>query len=207
MIAIVDHGAADTGPLVRAFQRLGADAQPVNSIDRLERAARIVIGGLASFAALVRGLRDRRLVGPLVRAILEGRPFLGIGPGMHLLLDVSYEAGQHTGLGVLPGKAVTLEADAGHPVRRLYTPPHQGWAPVRWTAESPLLRGLTSGDSFYFEHAAVAQPLDTSATTAVSNYGVDFTAVVSSGRMFGTQFVPELSQEAGLRMLGNFAAL
>ncbi|MFO0974653.1 MAG: imidazole glycerol phosphate synthase subunit HisH [Phycisphaerae bacterium] len=206
MIAVIDHGAADQGALLRALQRAGADAELVHSADRLDRAARIVLYANGSFASLARGLRDRRLIGSLVRAILEGRPFLGVGAGMHMLLDVSYDDGQHTGLGVVPGKAIPIPYDASHPARRVYRPPHQGWAAVRWNENCPLLRGLTSGESFYFEHACLAQPLDAAVTVGRSNYGVDFCAVLALGRTYAVQFLPQQSQEAGQRLLANFAA-
>jgi glutamine amidotransferase len=207
MIAIIDHGQADAGPLERAFREIGARAEIVHSIEQLQRCSKLVVAGAAPLAALVRSLRDRGLVGPLVRAILDGRPFLGIGPGLHLLLDVSYENGQHTGLGLIAGKAVPFESDSQHPVRRQFRPPHVGWTPVTWTARCPLFNGLESGASFYFDHVSRAQPLDREIAVASARFGVEFAATLWDGRTFGVQFIPEKSQESGRVVLSNFAAL
>ncbi len=207
MIAIIDHGEDSSGPLERAFRDAGAPAERVNSIEQLQRASKVVLAGTAPLPALIRSLRERELVGSLVRAVLDGRPFLGIGSGLHALLDVSYEEGEHTGLGIIPGKAIPFETDATHPIRRQYKPPHMGWAPVEWSARCPLLNGLQSGASFFFDHTARAQTLDPEVAVASSRYGVDFTAVVWDGRTFGVQFQPEKSQESGQVVLSNFASL
>ncbi len=207
MIALVDYDGADLRPLERAFKELGAPAEIVNSIEQLLRASKLVVAVTAPFGVIAAALRDRGVVGALMRAILDGRAFLGIGSGMHLLFDVSYEAGQHTGLGVIPGKSIPFESDAEHLVRRQFKPPHVGWSPVRWSGRCPLLNGLRSGESFYFQHSSHAQPLDTAATVAHSSFGLDFAAVVWEGQVFGTQFLPERSQDAGRTLLANFVAI
>ncbi len=207
MIALVDYGQADVALLARAFRDVTERVEVAPSADRLARASKVVVGGAGAFGAMARGLRDRSLVRSIVRAILDGRPYLGIGLGMQLLLDVSYQDGQHTGLGVIPGKSIPFETDTQHPVRRQFRPPHVGWAPVRWASPCPLLAGLTSGESFFFEHASHAQTLDRSLCAAQANFGIDFAAVIWDGRMYGTQFLPERSQDAGRRLLANFAAM
>lgn len=207
MIAIIDHGEECSGPLERAFREAGAAAERVNSVEQLQRASKVVLLGSAPLAALIRSLRDRELVGSLIRGILDGRPFLGIGSGLHALLDVSHEDGQHTGLGIISGKAIPFETDATHPIRRQYKPPHIGWTPVEWSSRCPLLNGLQSGASFFFDHASRAETLDPDVAVASACFGVNFTAVVWEGRTFGVQFQPEKSQESGQVVLSNFAAL
>jgi len=207
MIAIIDEPSTESAPLQRAFHDLGARAESVRSVEQLQRASRVIVTGHGSFAALSRSLRDRGLVPALLRAALDGRPFLGIAAGLHLLLDVSYENGQHTGLGLIPGKAIPFESDSMHPVRRQYKPPHVGWTPVHWTSPCPLLAGLETGASFFFDHSCRPQPLDPDFSAASANFGVEFIAVVASGRTYGVQFIPEKSQESGCVILSNFAAL
>ncbi len=206
MIAILDCPVGESAGIKEAFGAIGAEAELTDSIDGLQRAAKIVLPPGASFPRTIRCLRDRGLVGSLIRAADQGRHLLGIGQGLHLLFDVSHEAGQHTGLGLIPGKVTPFDL-AGHPVAAQTVLPHQGWGQVRWTSNCPLFTGLVSGEYFYFEHSCYAEPLDERLVAAECTHGIDFSAAVWRGNVFATQFLPEKSNEAGLRVLANFASL
>lgn len=206
MIAIVDFGQEDVPPLERALADVGAKGEVVQSPDRLKRAAKVVLSCSGAYSAAARQIRDRSLISTLLRAMAEGVPYLGVGLGMQLLFDVIYEGGQHTGLGVIPGKVIPFDVDTNHPVRRQFKVPHVGWTPVHWNDDCPLLSGLKSGDSFYFDHSTHAQPLDERVTIGRSGYGFDFSAVIWRGNLYGTQFLPHRSQENGSKVLANFAA-
>ncbi len=206
MIAIVDCESCDTQGIQRALDRLDADAAVVQSADGLERASKIVLPPSDSFPRMIRSLRDRGLVGPLLEAAHGSRPLLGISHGMHLLFDVTYEDGQHTGLGLIHGKVIRFDLGK-HPAARHFLLPHEGWNRVQWTDDCPLTAGLDSGEYFYFNHARHAEPLDRADATAVCNHGVDFTALVWKGCIFGTQFLPEKSEDAGMKLLANFVRL
>jgi glutamine amidotransferase len=206
MIAILNGESSDMQRLKQAFDHLGIDAQGVDSADRLERASGIVLPENRSFSRMIRSLRDLALIGPLLRAAADGRPILGISHGMHLLLDVSFEEGQHTGLGLVHGSAARFDLGE-HPAARHFSIPHQGWSQVNWTGDCPLTAGLRSGEPFYFDHAYHAEPLDHRVVHARCNHGIDFSAVIWKGRVFGIQFLPEKSEDAGLKVLANFGAL
>jgi glutamine amidotransferase len=206
MIAILDCETGDARRIQKAFSSFGADTQIVNSIDGLDRAAKIVIPSGSSFRENARWIRDRRLVGPLLRAINDGRGILAVSLGLHLLMDVSYEDGQHTGLGAIPGKVARFDFGT-HPAARHFVLPHQGWNQVVWSNGCPLLAGLRSGEYFYFDHSYHAEPLDEHAVAARCNHGIDFAAVIEQDRIFATQFLPERSEEAGLKLLANFVAI
>lgn len=206
MIAIVNYESARTQEIRDAFAGIDVDADIVASIDRVDRASRIVLPPAASLARAIRAVRDAGIIPSLMRAIDQGRPLLGIGHGLHLLFDVSYEEGQHTGLGVIPGKVTGFDF-AGHPVGRSTRVPHQGWSQVTWLNGCPLFAGLKSGQEFYFDHAYHAEPLDHRLVAATCSHGIDFSAAVWNGPVFGVQFLPEKSGEAGLQLLKNFASL
>ncbi len=206
MIAILDCQAHDADRVKNAFRDTGADAKVVIAVDAVERAAKIVLPDVSSYARAIAALRDRGLIGALLRAIDRGCPILGISRGLHMLLDVSYEAGQHTGLGIIHGKATRFDFGS-HPAARHFTVPHTGWNEVQLTADCPLMAGVASGAYFYFDHAYHAEPLDDRTICATTNHGVDFTAVLRRDRVFGTQFLPERSDEPGRTVLANFARL
>jgi glutamine amidotransferase len=172
----------------------------------LARGEKIVLPGVGAFRDAMERLRGRRLDAPLVKAVNEGIPFLGICLGLQLLFDVSYEDGEHTGLGVLPGKVVRFSFDAGITAQRL-TVPHMGWNQVRWEADVPMLLGIDSGAYVYFAHSYHVVPINAEATATSTEYGYTFTSSVWRGNLFATQFHPEKSQDVGLRLLENFVRL
>lgn len=206
MIAILDCETGDLTRVKQALDSLGADARIVNSADGLARAAKIILPNGGSFAKTVRALRDRGLVGPLLRAADQGSHVLALSLGMHVLMDVSFEDGQHTGLGLIAGKAASFDFGT-HPAARHFVLPHQGWNQVTWSNGCPLLTGLESGEYFFFDHTHHAEPLDGRIVAGRCNHGIDFAAVLWQGRIFATQFLPERSEQAGLKVLANFLAM
>ncbi len=206
MIAVLDLDDLSAAALRQAISRAGLAAGLAVSQADLERAERIVIPDVREYAAALQRIRDRGWIGPLLRAAGE-RPILAVGQGLALLCDVIHANGLHTGLGLIHGKAVPLDPGS-HPAARHFSLPHRGWNQVFWETEvSPLLNGLPSGEYFYFDHFTHAEPLDALAIRACANHGVFFAAVVQTDGIHGVQFLPEKSEEAGLRVLRNFAAL
>jgi len=206
MIAILDCEIGDSAKLKKALDSLGADAKLVDCASDLGRASKIILPDGGSFARAVRAIRDRCLVGPLLQAADQGVPFLALSLGMHVLMDVCHEDGQHTGLGLIAGKATTFDFGL-HPAARHFVLPHQGWNQVTWSNGCPLLSGLRSGEYFFFNHSHHAEPLDGSLVAGRCNHGIDFAAVLWQKRIFATQFLPERSEQAGLKVLANFLAL
>jgi glutamine amidotransferase len=117
------------------------------------------------------------------------------------LFDVSYEDGEHEGLGVLAGE-----------VRRFSVPPeykvpHMGWNQVRWVRRPPICEGIEDQSHFYFVHSYYVAPRDASVVAGTAEYPEPFCAMAWRGNLFATQFHPEKSQQSGLRLLRNFADL
>ncbi len=206
MIAIVDYGMGNLRSVQKAFERVGADAQIVASAEQIDRAAKVVLPGVGAFADAIEHMRAQGLVDPVVRAVDSGRPFLGICLGLQLLFDVSYEDGEHTGLGLVPGKVVRFDFE-GLPAARGLKIPHMGWNQLVWDDACPLLHGVTPGTHFYFVHSYHVQPIDADVSSAWSEHGVRFVAMVWRDNLYATQFHPEKSQRCGLKILENFAKL
>lgn len=206
MVTIIDYGIGNLRSIEKAFQRVGAEVLRTDDPTAVHDADRLVLPGVGAFGACIGEIRRRELEAPILAAIDEGTPFLGVCVGLQLLFEAGHEKGVHQGLGVLPGRVkhfheATPDADDDLVV------PHMGWNTIEPTRTHPLLNGLEHPIYVYFVHSyhAVAdEPSDVLATTA---YGHDFPSVVHRENVLGVQFHPEKSQAAGLRMLENFASL
>jgi len=206
MVAIVDYGMGNLRSVQKALQQVGGDARIVQTPADVERAEKIVLPGVGAFRDAIAKLREQGLVDPLVRRVEQGTPFLGICLGLQLLFDVSYEDGEHTGLGILSGKVVRFRFDPAVTGQTLRVP-HMGWNQIRWTAPCPLLAGIPNGSYAYFAHSYYVVPMDADITCTTTEYGHPFTSSVRRDRLFATQFHPEKSQAVGLKLLENFVKL
>jgi len=194
-VVIVDSGGANLASLQFALERLGARSAVSTDSEVIGRAPRVLLPGVGSAQDAMARLRATGL-----DRVLPGlrQPVLGICLGMQLLYRRS-EEGDTPCLGILPATVHRLEPASGRPV------PHMGWNRIRACREVSLLEGLEDGEYLYFVHSYAA-PV-TADSAAVTDYGVDLTAVVQRGNFCGTQFHPERSGKAGARVLHNFLRL
>jgi glutamine amidotransferase len=199
MIAIIDYQMGNLRSVQKAFERVGHAAAITSDPRTLAAADKLVLPGVGAFADAIAELRRRELVEPIRAAIEADKPFLGICLGLQLLFDVSYEDGEHEGLGVIRGEVRRFD------VPREYKVPHMGWNTVDVRRPSPLLKGIEPGAHFYFVHSYYVAPADASVVALEASYPEPFCAAIARGRLFATQFHPEKSQSAGLQLLRNFA--
>jgi len=201
MIAIVDYQMGNLRSVQKAFEKLGHEAQITSDGSVLSKADKIVLPGVGAFRDAMAELRLRGLTQPITEAIWAGKPFLGICLGLQLLFDVSYEDGEHEGLGILRGEVVRFEPSQALKV------PHMGWNQARIVRRAPILEGLDNGAHLYFVHSYYVVPKDPQDVAIEADYGHPFCAMVWRGNLYATQFHPEKSQRHGLRLLRNFAQL
>lgn len=203
MLAILDCDGFEAAPLQKALEKLGAKTTPLTSASEIHRAAKIVVPNVKCYRRALASLRDAGMVPPLLTAIDAGCPLLAVSGGMHLLFDVMRDATEHSGLGVVQGRVAKFDFGE-HPAAKHFPAHHQGWNQVVWSGEVPMMSGLKSGDFFFFDHEAIAWPLDRRATVASANHGLEFCAAIQRDHVFGTQFLPERSDTAGQALLTNF---
>ena len=201
-VAIIDYGSGNLRSAAKAFEREAAEPVLVTSDpDRVAAADRIVLPGVGAFADCRRGLEklDGMLDALTEAVVTKGRPFLGICVGMQLMADAGLEHGRHPGFGWIAG-----EVRAVTPSDPALKVPHMGWNALSLRRPHPVLDGIGDGTDVYFVHSyhlAARNPEDVLAT---ADHGGPVTAAVARGTMIGTQFHPEKSQAAGLRLIGNF---
>jgi glutamine amidotransferase len=198
-VVVVDYGAGNLRSVRRALEQAGAAVIVSAEAQVVAEAQALVLPGVGAAADTMEKMRERGLVAPLMEAIDAGRPFLGVCMGMQALFDLSEEGGSHPCLGVLPGRVVRFPA--GAPV------PHMGWNTIEPVVEHPLLAGVDEGAHAYFVHSYYAAPDDPTIVVAETEYGVRFPSVIAKGNVMATQFHPEKSGRAGLRIYRNFVSL
>ena len=199
MIAIIDYGMGNLRSVQKAFEFLGFAAEIVEEPERLSEATHLVLPGDAAFGDAMRNLRAAGWDQAILEGIAAKKPFLGICVGLQLMFSESEEMGQHSGLGIMPGKCVRF------PVTERV--PQIGWNQVAIKRDVPLLAGVPEGSFFYFVHSFYVETVNESDCVATTDYGLDYTSIAGDGRVFGVQFHPEKSQAHGLRLLDNFARL
>lgn len=196
-VVIIDAGVGNLGNLARALRFLGAPCAVSEDPQALRSARCLLLPGVGAFRPPRERLRGEREAA--IRAALEaGAWLLGICVGFQLLFAEGEEFGVTDGLGLLPGTVTPLPDRV--PL------PHIGWNRLVEVAEHPLLEGLGSdvGEAMYFVHSFAPQDVPPNACLAQAVHGASFCAMAARGRVAGTQFHPEKSGQAGLRLLHNF---
>ena len=201
MIAIVDYQMGNLRSVQKAFERVGHAAAITADPKVLEQADHVVLPGVGAFADAIAEIRRRELIEPIRTAIESNKPFLGICLGLQMLFDVSYEDGEHEGLGVIPGEVRRFDVPAEYKV------PHLGWNHVKQRRPAPIFEGIADGSHFYFVHSYYVVPKDERVIAGEASYPEPFCAAIWRDNLFATQFHPEKSQAAGLQLLKNFAEL
>ena len=198
VVAVLDYGAANMVSIGQALVVAGARVVVAADASGLRGVDAIVVPGVGAAAPAMAHLRDRGLVEPLREWIRADRPCLGICLGFQLFFDRSDEADTET-LGVLAGRTV--------PLQEAPTLPHIGWNTVEAVRPHPLFEGIPDGSHFYFVHSYAPVPVDESVVVARTTHGRPFVSAAACGSLYGLQFHPEKSAEAGLRLLANFLGL
>jgi imidazole glycerol-phosphate synthase subunit HisH len=206
-VAIVDYGSGNLRSAAKAFERTAAEdgisarVEVTSEPEAVAHADRVVLPGVGAFADCRRGLAAVPGLEAALReaAIARARPFLGICLGMQLMADRGREFETVAGLGWIAGEVVAIE-----PRDATLKIPHMGWNEIEARAPHPLLAGLGAGAHAYFVHSYHFRLADPPDLVAVTDYGGPLTAMIGHGNLAGTQFHPEKSQEAGLRLIGNF---
>jgi glutamine amidotransferase len=196
VIALIDYGAGNLTSVKKALTSLGAEFVVPASPAECEGAAGLIVPGVGHFSATT--ALDAPWRHAIGAAVSQGTPLLGICVGMQWLYEGSEEAPDVPGLGVLEGRCRLLRGDAASRLKV----PHVGWNALETPAPSRLLAGVDSGAYVYFTHSFAA-PV-TSACVASTTHADSFAAAVERENVFGVQFHPEKSGDAGLRILRNF---
>ena len=201
MIAILDYDAGNIKSVEKAFRILGEDTVLTRDFSVIEKADRVVLPGVGSFADAMKHLKSYELDKAIKDYVATGRPFLGICLGLQLLFDSSEESVGVEGLHLLEGDVLKIPEGNGLKV------PHIGWNSLDYPSKGKLFNGIDEGSFVYFVHSYYLKAKDQSIVKATSDYGCLIHASVEKDNIFACQFHPEKSSTVGLKILENFAKL
>ncbi len=203
MIAILDYGVGNLFSLKSSFAAIGAEAKVTGDKNELLAADKILLPGVGAFADAAAKLRENGLDELLISEAKAGKTLLGVCLGMQLLFELSYEYGEHKGLGLIEGSVKPIAPLIGAELKV----PHIGWNALHFSKEKhPLFKYANEGDCVYFVHSYAAMDCESS-VTAWAEYGAPLTAAVAKNNVMGTQFHPEKSGETGLGILRAFCEM
>ena len=197
MIAVVDYDAGNVKSVEKAIEKLGAKHILTSDPAEIAKADAVILPGVGNFGDCVSKLKERGLDASLKEYAASGKPFLGICVGLQLLFDESEESPGVKGLSILPGKIKRFPGSADLKV------PQIGWNDII-ESKGRLLEGIDKETYFYFVHSYYLECEDPSIVTSRTEYGITYDSSVEKGNVFATQFHPEKSSDAGLKVLSNF---
>jgi glutamine amidotransferase len=195
-IAVLDYGMGNLHSVARAIVRAGGAPEITADPDRVAAADALVIPGVGHFGACMGELRRTGLAEAATSFILAGGPVFAVCVGMQVLLEGSEEDGS-AGLGLIEGVSRRLPDEV--------KVPHMGWNTLSWNVSHPYATGVDPSDRFYFVHS-YAPTTQVDGVLASTEHGSRFASVIARDNVFGTQFHPEKSGVAGIRMYANFVA-
>ena len=204
-IVVVDYGMGNLRSVAQALRAVAPEAHVLISGNPqdIDSADRLVLPGQGAMRDCMLSLRESGVLDALLRAS-RTRPMLGVCVGEQMLFERSEEA-DTAGLGLLPGGVVRFQLDGQlQPDGSRFKVPQMGWNRVRQLQAHPVWEGIADDAYFYFVHSYYAQPVDASDAIGETDYGLPFCSAVARDNIVATQFHPEKSAAAGLRLYKNF---
>lgn len=215
-IAIVDYGLGNLHSIQQACAHAGLDGQITSQASELTAADAVLLPGVGAFGDAMAEL-DRLELSDVIRGLAnDGKPLIGVCLGMQLLMSESEEFGTTRGLGIIPGRVVYLsQHEDGTRLKvpqvswnRVFAPTNGGGTPRRRSWSGSPLEGLDDGEFMYFVHSLRVVPDDPTDILSVTPYGdIDFCSTLRRGNVFATQYHPERSGPAGLRVYRNLLSM
>ncbi len=199
MNVIIDYNVGNLNNLKNALAYSGLKSELVSLADDVKKADRILLPGVGAFDPAMNHLKNSGMLEALEEKVRSGTPTLGVCVGAQLLMDNSEEDGFHDGLGWIKGEVKRFS----HKLKI----PQIGWNSVKQQKNNVLFKNVSDEMYFYFVHSYHLEPSNSDHVLGKTTYGYDFASVVCKDNLWGVQFHPEKSQNAGLQLLKNFCTL
>lgn len=199
MIGVVDYKAGNLKSVETALKKVRAKFFISDDPKLLLQSDKMIFPGVGEAGTAMSVLKKSGLDICIKDFAASGKPLLGICLGSQIIFDHSEESDTEC-LGLVSGNIKRFQQSPGEKLKI----PQIGWNPIQMS-DPILFNGIPEGTSFYFVHSYYICPEDSATTIASAEYGIEFTAAVRKGNVWGTQFHPEKSGRYGLKILENFA--
>ena len=208
-VAVIDYGMGNLHSVAKAVEHVGRELDLDVSVsitadaETIANAGRVIFPGVGAIRDCMAEI-NRLNVGRMVAEAMKTRPVLAICVGMQALMEHSEENGGVDCLGLAPGDVRYFGDELRGESGEWLKVPHMGWNEVRQTREHPLWEGVPDGSRFYFVHSYYVETGSDELVAGKTTFGKEMVSAFADRNIFATQFHPEKSQAAGLRLLGNF---
>lgn len=199
-VFIVDCGFGNINSISKCVENIGFKQKIITSPNDLENAKKIIFPGVGSFSKAMEIIHTNNWYNTLRKKIIEDKvPFLGICLGMQLLAEIGFEFQETSGLKLIDGKIKKIDDKKCN-----LSIPHIGWNNIEIKIKSRLFSKIKDGTDFYFDHSYTLYNGNNDEITAITNHAIDMVAAVNKKNIYGVQFHPEKSSDAGKQILNNF---
>ena len=196
-LVLVDYGIGNLRSVRKALEAVGAEVVQTSDPEVILRGEKVVLPGVGAFKDGMAGLQSRGLTPVIDEIVRRETPLLGICLGMQLFFSRSSEMGDTLGLAYIDGEVKEFSGEG-------LKVPQTGWNQLEINGTSSLLRDVQDQTYVYFNHSFYCEAVDPGVSAAKTDYGITYTSAVEKGSIYGVQFHPEKSQDAGLKILKNF---
>jgi len=206
-IVIIDYEMGNLRSVQKAIEKMGGKAVISHDPQVIEKASKLILPGVGAFGKAMENLKKTGLIEIIKNKVKAKTPLLGICLGYQILFEKGFEKGEHQGLGLIKGQVEILSVgEALDP--HLLKVPHMGWNQIKiQNKNSKLFKNISAQDYFYFVHSYYSTKVSKDISAATVEYGTEFVCAIEKENLFGVQFHPEKSSEAGLKILKNFVEL
>jgi glutamine amidotransferase len=196
-VCILDYGSGNVKSVYNILRFLNFNVKISNNKVDIIDSSHIILPGVGAFGTSMKKIQENIPIDILETTVKQGKPFLGICVGMQVLANFGYEFGEHQGLGWIDGKVIKHNS-LDFPL------PHIGWNSIEIVNDSPLLKNINNCEDFYFVHSFKLALESNLNLVSKTNYGEYFPSTIQKDNIFGVQFHPEKSQDAGQTIFNNF---
>jgi len=206
-ITIVDYNSGNISSVVNSFKEVvqnKANIEVTSDLKKIKSSDKVVLPGQGSFKSCVDALNNiNGLIESLNEFVVDKKkPLLGICVGLQMFADTGYEEVETKGLGWVSGKVSKIDNKNGK-----YKLPHIGWNQISIVKESKIFKEIENNSHMYFVHSYEFIPKNKNVISATTDYSTNIVCSVEKENLFGTQFHPEKSDKAGLKIIENFINL
>ncbi|MDC6482236.1 imidazole glycerol phosphate synthase subunit HisH [Pelagibacteraceae bacterium] len=206
-VTIVDYQSGNISSVINSFKQVAKNKinlEVTSDLNKIKLSDKLILPGQGSFKSCVDSLKSiKGLVDTLKDFVFKNKkPLLGICVGLQMFGDVGYEESETKGLGWIPGKVTKIDNKNGK-----FKLPHIGWNEIEIVKESKIFKDIKNKSHMYFVHSYEFVPQDKSVVSATTDYASKIVCSVEKDNLFGTQFHPEKSDKAGLKVIENFINL